>query len=295
MSDKRTVIALGYFDSVHKGHRLVLDLAKQKALQEGANFVVFTFESNVKAFFSGEEDTSVYTAEERLKILTDFGADQVFFAPVTKEFLSLTKREFLDYLNQKYNICHYVSGADFKFGAKGAGDKEYLAEYAKERNQTYTVADTVNYAEKKISTTRIKALLAQGNVASANQMLDRTYSVSGEVFSDRKVGKKLGFPTLNIKLSNKKFRIADGVYKGHIRLEGKVYSTIINYGARPTFGLDEKVVEAHVIGFNGDLYGKRVTLYFDAFMRKIFKFERVEDLKKQLNRDLIAVTEGNYD
>ena len=295
MSDKKTVIALGYFDSVHSGHRRVLERAKSIAEASGAQFAVFTFDKNVKAFFSEQEDKSVYTANERLEILKELGADEVFFAPVTKEFLGMDRKSFLDFLNEKYNISCYVSGADYRFGKKGEGNVEYLKVYAEENGQNSVVVDTVNFAEKKISTTRIKELLRMGNVKSANAMLGRKYSISGIVFNDRGVGRKLGFPTLNIKLQQDKFRLVDGVYKGHVFIEGEFYHALINYGARPTFGLDEKIVEAHLLDFEGDLYGREVRVFFDDFIRNIMKFEKIEELKQQLAFDIKAVRNGEYD
>ena len=295
MLDKKTVIALGYFDSVHNGHRKVLEQAKRIANESNAQFVVFTFEKNVKAFFTEQEDKSVYTAEERQQILKELGADEIFFAPVTKEFLGMKKEEFLNFLNEKYKISCYVSGSDYTFGRKGSGNIEYLKKYAENNNQTYVMVDTVSFAERKISTTRIKELLKAGNVKSANYMLGRKYSVCGKVFSDRGMGRELGFPTLNIKLQSDKFRLIDGVYKGHIFIDGKFYNTIINYGARPTFGLNEKIVEAHVIDFEGDLYGQVVTVFFDAFIRNIMKFDSLTNLKKQLQFDMSAVRNGEYD
>ncbi len=296
MSNKiKTVIALGYFDSLHNGHRLVLEQAKSIAKSKGVSFTVFTFISNVKAFFSKQADTSVYTAEERREILLDFGADQVFFAPVNQEFLSLERHEFLSLLNEKYDVVAYVSGKDFKFGKNGKGDAEFLSEYAKNTGRTYHIVDTVNYNEEKISTTRIKSLLKDGKIKEANAMLGRPYSVSGSVYADRQVGQKLGFPTLNIKLPLDKFILKNGVYKGHSFVDGVKYNAIINYGARPTFNLEETIVETHLIDFDGDLYGKKVTVFFDCFMRDIIKFDSVDALKQKINGDLNAVREGKYD
>ncbi len=295
MLDKKTVIALGYFDSVHTGHRKVMQQAREIANKSNSNLVVFTFKGNLKASLKTQEEKCVYTPIERQNIINELGVNEVFFAPVTKEFLSLDRREFLDLINQKYDICCYVSGEDYRFGYKGLGDKEYLSEYAKSRNQDYFVCQTQYCGAEKISTTRIKDLLTQGKVKDANQMLGRSYSVTGRVFEDRKVGRKLGFPTVNIALDRDKFQLLDGVYKGSVIIDKKQYRAIINYGARPTYDLGNKLIEAHIIDFNGDLYGQEITLYFEDYMRKIQKFSSEEALKVQLQCDLKNAKEKSSD
>ena len=286
MSDKKTVIALGYFDSVHKGHRLVMETARRFAEQNDADFVVFTFGGNLKAMLLGEQEKYVYSPIEREKMIKELGADQVFFAPVTKEFLSKDKTEFLDYLNEKYNVLAYVSGSDYRFGKNGSGNVEFLEEYANKNNQRFIKVEMLNFYNEKISTTRIKGLLAKGNISYANRLLGKNYFITGNVVRDRGVGKKLGFPTVNIKLEKDKFKLRSGVYKGRTTIDGKEYKTIINYGARPTFSLEEKLVEAHVIDYEGDLYDREITLVFDEFMREIKKFESKEQLIEQLKIDI---------
>ncbi len=295
MSDKKTVIALGYFDSVHIGHRKVMQKARELAQKTNSNLAVFTFKGNLKEYLKCEDGKCVYTPCEREQLIKEIGVDEIFFAPVTKEFLSLDKREFLDFINKRYDIRCYVSGEDYRFGNKGLGDSDYLREYAKSKGQDYVVCQTENFQGEKISTTRIKKCLKDGSVKKAGQMLGRSYSVTGRVFEDRKIGRKLGFPTVNIAIDKDKFQLLGGVYKGSVYINGVKYSAIINYGARPTFDLQNKLVEAHVVDFNGDLYGKEITLYFEEFMRDIIKFDNENQLKEQLEIDLKNAKENNND
>ncbi len=295
MSDRKTVIALGYFDSVHKGHQKVMQKASELAKIKGAKLAVFTFDGNLKGAICGEYEKSVYTSYERKAIIKDCGVDEIFFAPVTKEFLALSPTEFLELLNKKYDIVCYVSGEDYRFGYKGVGDKKLLNEYAKSHGQDYIICPTEEYLGEKISTTRIKERLKDGAIAMANIMLGRSYSITGKVFEDRKVGRKLGFPTVNIKIDWDKFKLYGGVYKGRTVIDGAEYKAIINYGARPTYGLNEILVEAHIVDFSGDLYGKELTLYFDDFLREIKKFNSENELKAQLKEDLIMTKGEKYD
>ncbi len=290
-----TVIALGYFDSVHLGHQRVIKQAKAFADANGCSLTVFTFLGNVKDVLCGRKESSVYLPTEREKIIKAFGADEIYFAPITKEFLSLDKKVFLDNLNQKFNIKGYVSGVDYTFGAFGKGNVEYLTEYARANNQKHIVVDTLSIDGQKVSTTLIKQLLENGEIKKANALLGRNYSISGVVKKDRQVGKKLGFPTANVILNNQKFSIKNGVYSGVVEVDKKPYKSIINYGARPTFNLEEKLVEAHLIGFDGNLYGKEIEVQFLDYIRDIKKFDSAEELIEQLNKDTQMTKGENND
>ncbi len=291
--NERVVIALGYFDSVHLGHQRVIKTAKEQAEMFGAKTVVFTFKGNLRATLSGGQGNVVYNACERENFIKDLGVDQVFFAPTSRNFLSMGKLAFLNYLNKIYDICCYVSGEDYRFGKRGKGDVQYLERYAKLRGQTVKTVDTLNFEYGKISTTVIKELLTSGKIEKANQLLGRTYSVSGMVFADRKVGSALGFPTINLKQEKEKQSLKFGVYAGSVAFNGVNRKALINYGARPTFDLDEPLIEAHILNFSGDLYGAKVTVEFERFMREVIKFENKEQLIKQLTKDLEMVK--NYD
>ena len=295
LGKEKRVVALGYFDSVHIGHVAVLSKAKQTAEQLRAKTLVFTFDDGLKKILGFSNTDNVYTKSERENIYKSLGMDEVFFAPIDKEFLGLDKKQFLDYLNENFEIVAYVCGEDYRFGKGGQGDVQYLKEYARERSQQVVIAPVVLVSGEKVSSTLVKQLLIDGKIAEANSVLCKKYSVTGVVFEDRKVGRSIGFPTVNIKAEKNKQQLKSGVYAGSVQIDGKDYRAIINYGARPTFNLEEKLIEAHIIDFNGNLYGKQLTLYFDSFMREIKKFESTEQLIYQLKMDSLAVKEGKYD
>lgn len=298
MSDKikkPTVLALGYFDSVHRGHRTVIEKARRYADEHGATLTVFTFGGNLRAKLNGNNDKAVYSAKERAVLLKGVGADEIYFAPVDFNFLSMGKLAFLNMINRKFNIICYVSGEDYRFGKFGKGTVEDIKRYSNEKGQHYIIAETECFEQRRISTTAIKRLLSMGRVDKANELLVVPYFVTGKVFEDRKVGNSMGFPTLNINIEKDKYRLRDAVYVGHTFVDGKEYKAIINYGPRPTFCLDDKLIEAHIIDFEGNLYGQEITLYFDKYMREIQKFTNIESLKRQLKQDLDAVKGGKYD
>lgn len=287
MSDK-TVIALGYFDCVHLGHRKVINSAKEFAESVNASLTVFTFNGNLKKATS-DLSTFVYTLPERRMLLNDMGVENIYCTPVCEEFLNYTPNEFLDKLNSDLNIVAYFCGEDYTYGKNKSGNCKTLSQYAKSKNQFVQVIEKQLYSGKEISTSYIKELLKDGEIELANSLLVSPYFITETVKKDRKVGSKIGFPTVNLKPALEKQSIKNGVYKGHIFLNDNRYNVLINNGARPTFGLTEELIEAYIIGFNGDLYGKEITLYFDSFIRDIIKFDCESDLINQIKKDLQKV------
>jgi riboflavin kinase/FMN adenylyltransferase len=277
-------IALGYFDSLHLGHRAIIEKTVNLAKSSGAKSVVFTFE---KEIFSTSK--SVYTLTERKQILSKTGINEVFVYPVNQKSLSLSPNEFLDYLNEKFSIIGYICGQDYTFGKGGVGNTETLLSYAKTRGQTVFVQDFLTENGAKISTTTIKSLLQKGDIEKANYLLGSPYFLSGEIIRDRGIGKRLGFPTANMLISEEKSALKNGVYRGHVVIDGVTKKALINYGARPTYSLNIPLVETHILDFNGDLYGKELTVYFDGFLREIVKFDSENALKEQLKKDLESI------
>ncbi|MBO4251549.1 MAG: riboflavin biosynthesis protein RibF [Clostridia bacterium] len=289
-----TVVALGYFDSVHLGHRKVIEAAKTLADELSASVTVFTFGGNLRAMLSRRDDKFVYSLEERRDILREMGVENIYVQPVDFNFLSMGKLAFINMLNRKFNIKGYVSGVDYKFGKFAKGTTEDIKKFAEANSQVYRIVDTLTEDGKKVSTSRIKTMLSSGDIKGANILLDRPFSVSGTVVKDRGVGRTLGYPTANIKLDKNKQTVKEGVYAGHAFVDGTRYGAVINFGSRPTFGGTEVVLETHIVGFDGDLYGKSLTVYFDNYIREIRKFFSEEDLKKQLAADISSIEKNEY-
>lgn len=289
MLDKKTVIALGYFDSLHLGHRTVISSAVEYAQSTQSQTTVFTFDGNVKNLTRGQALPDVYTLEERRKMLYDMGVNSLFVAPITKEYLALSPTEFLTQLNQQLSISAYFCGEDYRFGCKGSGDVNFLIEYAKSHGQKVFVQKIYSLDGEKVSTTGVKQFLQQGQIEKANAYLVKPYSISGVVNGDRKVGRSLGFPTANLSVDYKQSLLKQGVYAGVVKFEGQQYYAVINYGARPTYGLEKPLLEAHLIDFNGDLYNKQITVEFLYFLRETQKFCDGDVLKKQIAKDVERV------
>lgn len=281
-----TVVALGYFDSVHLGHRKVIEEAKKLAEQLSAKVTVFTFDGNLRAALSLRDDKFVYSLEERKAIFAEMGINDVFVQSVDFNFLSMGKLAFLNWLNRKMNVVGYVCGDDYKFGKFAKGSIEDLAKYAEANSQTLKIVEPLIYGNKKISSSRIKIMLSAGDIKTANELLGRPFSYTGTVVKGKGIGATMGFPTANLKLAKGKQPLKLGVYGGIVTLDGKEYKSVINFGSSPTFSGNEVLIEAHLSGEHGELYGKTITVKFLEYIREIRKFFSKEDLEKQIAKDL---------
>lgn len=288
MTKKPCVIALGMFDSIHLGHKKIIDGCVKYAKNNCVLSVVVTFDNDVSSVINGNggKHACVYTLAERVRIIKNLGANDVLIIPTSPDFLSKDKKDFLEYLDGLYDIKGYFCGFDYTFGKNAEGNVEYLTEYAKDTGKFVSVEPEITDGNEKISTSKIKNLLSQGNVEKANEYLPQCYFVTGIVEKDRGIGKKLGFPTVNISLDERKFLLKNAVYGGRVTVDKITYKAVINYGSRPTFGLSKPLLEAHLVGFSGDLYGKEITVFFDKFIREIKTFNDIDGLKEQLKKDV---------
>lgn len=290
MKKKRVIIALGYFDCVHVGHVKVIKKAMETAKNIGVSTVVFTFNGNLKKAIGKEFDNYIFTPEERKDVLFSLGVDEVFLAPVNKDFISKTKIEFLDHINSIYDVKGYVFGNDYTFGCD-KGDAKDLVEYAKARSQTVEIVDILFDDGKKIATTLVKEYLFEGLIEKANSLLYYPYFTTGKVFRDRKIASKFLIPTANIKVDPEKQPLKEGVYAGIMEYDGKRYKAVINYGRRPTYDLEDKIIEVHAIDFDGDLYEKNIKVIFLSYVREVKKFADEKELFSQIKKDVISIKE----
>ncbi len=281
---EKVIVALGYFDSVHKGHEEVIKKAISIAKNLKIKTAVLTFNKDLSYYFG--KGGSVLTFSERQKRLIALGVDYIIDYPVNKTYLSKGKKAFLNYLNGIYDINGYVLGEDFTFGKNATGNLKYIKEYADKNGQFVEVVPFKLLDGKKISTTTIKEYLVSGEIEKANLLLTCPYEVTSKVIKDRGVGRTIGFPTANLLIDDSKLKLKNGVYSGYSIIDGKKYKALINYGNRPTFGLNKVLIEVHFKNFNGNLYGKTLTVYFDKFIRDIKKFSSIEELKNQITKDL---------
>ncbi len=288
-SKNGVVVALGMFDSVHIGHKKVIESASLQAKKLGCQCVVVTFNEDVKRKLNCNYDGSVFSKRERFDRIKRLGVDKVYALDVSDEILKYTPQRFLDLINSKFDIKEYFCGEDYTFGVKASGDVQTLQSYALSKMQKLSVIPIVTKEGEKISSSKVKKLLKEGDVLSVNQMLTEDYSIGGQVVEGRKLGRKIGFPTVNIKPYLEEALLKNGVYGGYIFLNGERKKCVINYGKSPSVGVDRVRLEAHILGVNENLYGKELNVYFTSFIRDVMKFESVDELKEQIEKDLTVV------
>ena len=265
---------------MHRGHVALLDTAKRRARATGAKVALFTFSNNHLRVL-GKDVKSLYTFEERLGIYQSLGVDYVIAAEFTEQFRVSSGAEFVAQL-KRYDLKGVVCGFDYTCGSDRLGSAEL--QKALSSLCTVDVVDAVCCNGVKVSTTLIRAMLTDNQLERANELLSQPFFAVGTVISGRKLGSKIGFPTANLQLDADKF-VPEGVFGGETVLCGKTYKCIVNIGTKPTFDVDAATVEAHIIGFDGDLYGQTVQISLTKFLRKITKFDSADELKKQLQAD----------
>ena len=276
------LLVLGCFDSIHIGHAELIKKAKLQAKINGLDL-------GVMMFTNGKGGRQVYTFEERQKLLEQFNVKFILAVDYNEELKKTTASEFLENLENKLNVKAYMSGRDFRFGADAKGKSSTLKAYAEdeENGVWYMPVKDVTYVGEKVSTTLIKSCIENGNLVKAGALLGRNYSVTGIGIEGANRGKKIvGFPTVNMRYPVDKFEVKKGVYKVKCLVGEEEFIGIANYGPRPTFNEQSAILEAHLDGFLGTLYGRSVTVEFIEFIRDIEKFDSPEALKAQLKLDL---------
>lgn len=298
--EEPTAVVLGKFDGVHVGHQLLLKkLLEQR--EKGLKTVVFTFDKSPASLFiqDGTAYRELCTLEEKREIFKAWGVDVLVEFPMNEETAAIPAMEFITEILQKYLNCKVlIAGEDVSFGYRGLGDKQLLVDNSVVCGYQVILVDKMltkeifeeEEREEEISSTVIRKEINAGKLARANVLMGRPFSVKGEVVHGRKLaGSALKMPTANIKWPDNKVLPVFGVYFTKASVNGKEYSAITNVGQKPTVtggGMCEVLAETYLYDFEGDLYGTKLTLEFVQFHREEEKFEGLDALKKQLQKDI---------
>ena len=272
------VLAIGNFDGVHRGHRLLLDRMREIAVREAVPSTVVTFFPPAKVFFSGAPYLA--SAAEKEALLASYAPDELLVQPFDAAFAATDAQTFLDALARcaPHTI---VVGEDFRFGRARAGGLDEL-QHVPDRLEVIRLQ---HEGGEPISSSRIRAHLAEGDVEAANALLGAPYLAMGEVVHGDHRGRTIGYPTANVDLPSEK-ALPRGVFAVTVDVpDGGTHGGMANVGPRPTFPGEAPRLEAHLFDFEGDLYGRTVTVRFHAHLRDQRAFDGLDDLKRQLARD----------
>ncbi len=279
----KTVVALGLFDGVHKGHKKLLDSAMQIAREQRLPFAVFTFRDKYSALKGGER---LFTDEERQSIIEELGVEHLIVADFS-DMMQLSAADFVEKtLVRDLDTAVAVVGDDFRFGHGREGDVKLLDRLLFEKSRRLYCEPSVNAKNgEKLSSASIKKLIADGNVSLARELLCSAYFIEERVEKGIGLGHRLGIPTVNISLQNKKLAPKRGVYATAVKIDEKIYTGLTNVGTCPTFGERKEHTETFILGFSSALYGKRLRVYFLEYLRPEKKFESQDELLKQIKLD----------
>ena len=288
---KKTIYALGFFDGVHLGHQALLAHCRRLAQEQDALAAAITFDRHPQALFTATPPLLINHHNDRMALMAQFGIQKVCTFPVTEEVMSTNWVDFLEKLLQD-GAVGFVCGDDFRFGHKGDGDHRRLVEFCKERNLPCVIVPEQLLDGVRISSTHIRSLIEAGEMEEASRFLGHLHSLGGYVVSGRKIGRTIGVPTANVLIPDEVVVPKLGVYAAECLVDGIRYKAVTNIGSRPTVEGHQIRAESWLLDFDGDLYGKHLTVLFHHFLRPERKFASLEEMKQQIQIDAIAAREA---
>lgn len=288
MTDKKRVLALGFFDGVHVGHAALLNKTKERAQEIGAMPSVLTFDVHPDNLVFKTEVPLINSSIGRESLIRrNFGIENVIFIHFNERVMRMDWKAFVDEIVAELSVAWIVVGHDFRFGYKGMGTAERLSEYCKTLGVGCDIIAPVCRDGAVVSSTLIRELIKNGDIEKANEYLGHPHTLADTVRSGYRLGTKMGTPTINMKLPEGVLAPRYGVYATKVYLEdGTVYPAVTNVGVRPTVSNENSVsVESYILDFSGDLYGRQVRLEFFAFLRDEKKFPDQNSLAEQIMLD----------
>lgn len=292
LTDK-TAVALGNFDGLHVGHKVIMQGAIDAAKARGLKSLCFTFSNHPFNFILQRSDDDpdavklICTEQEKIELVEEMGFDLLVNIPFDETIMKMRAHAFFEnIIIGKLNAGYVSVGFNYTYGARAEGKPDMLIRECEEAGIGVHIHDAVTVGGKVVSSTLIREMISTGNMERTAAYLGRPYSFSGEVKHGRNIGSKNGIPTINIPAPARQMLPPNGVYFSRIVLDGTVYNSISNIGVNPTVSDGKlKTIETYIFDFDKDVYGSEVTVYFDYFSRGERKFRSKEDLFDQIRRD----------
>ncbi len=289
---EKRVLALGFFDGVHLGHQALLNACRELAQRIGCEAAAVTFDTHPLQYVSGNVPPLLNTPEDRVALLGQFGMSQVHTLRFDQALRNMHWRDFFYLLTAELGAAGLVCGDDYRFGKGGEGTADKLSTLCSEAGIPCVIVPEQTVDGIRVSSTHIRGLIEQGAMEQAVRFLGHPHVLSGTVVAGRQLGRTIGIPTANLQLPSDIVQPRFGVYVCDVIVDGKRCRAVTNIGTRPTVGGQHVTVEPWLLDFDGDLYGKNLTLEFLAFLRPEQKFENLEQLQHAIAADAKAA--GNY-
>ncbi|MDO5400083.1 MAG: riboflavin biosynthesis protein RibF [Eubacteriales bacterium] len=283
---QKTIYALGFFDGVHLGHAALLRTCLSLARENGCDAGVVTFAAHPDTLVLGSTPGLINTAADRERLLRRlFAMDTVVTLPFDEHMKHMPWQDFLRMLLDRYGAAGFVCGEDFRFGFLGRGDAGSLGAFCREMGLPWAVVPEQTLEGERISSTRIRERLQKGDMAGAVRLLGHPHILTGPVVHGHQLGRTLGIPTANLHLPVELAVPRFGVYACRCSIDGRSYPAVTNIGTRPTVSGRGVTVEPWILDYEGDLYGRELTLEFFEFLRPEQKFPSLEAMKEEIHRN----------
>lgn len=283
---EESVVVLGNFDGVHRGHQQLFEIGRQSGQKKGLKTIVFSFHPHPTWIIGKHAKPLIMSRRDKKDIVSELKMDLLIEYPFTKEFAAISPEQFfVEIIINKLKAKVLVIGSNYYFGKGKQGDSDYMCKLGEHYNVDVRVVDTIKMDGKMISSSRIRELISQGNIQMANELLGHPYTIVGNVVQGKQLGRTIGFPTINIIADPDRIYPPNGVYATKVKVYNHEYMGMTNIGYNPTVNGTRKMIETHILGFDQDLYGQEVKMYFYDYIRHEQKFDSVQVLAKQIERD----------
>lgn len=284
------IVTIGMFDGVHAGHRAILRQMESLKQKHDGETVLLTFWPHPRIFFGKTDGFGLLTTiDEKMELLEQAGLDVCLILPFSHEFADLSPEAYItNILYDGMGAKKIVIGYDHKYGKSGSGTFDLMQNYGEKLGFSVEQITAFSVDSKTVSSTKVRNSISSGEIEKANQYLSYNYFLNGTVVSGRHVGRTMGFPTANLHINSEWKEIpANGVYAGYAKFENHRYKAVINIGTNPTVSQENtSSIEAYLIDFQGDLYGKNLRLEFSKFIRNEQRFESLQDLQRAIANDV---------
>jgi riboflavin kinase/FMN adenylyltransferase len=292
LSILRPILLMGNFDGIHLGHQALLRRAIDDAKEMGGRSVVLTFEPHpLKVLAPQRAPRLILTHKDKMTLLQSFGVDAVIVQTFDAAFANIEAQAFVrEYLVGRIGVHKMWVGKDFRFGKGRKGSVEDLIRWGKETGFTVGLIEPIQLGGHRVSSSRIRTLIEQGEVRVAGNYLGRRHFISGRVVSGHGRGRHLGYPTANI-VARTEVLPRDGIYASIMQAGGRQWRSVTSLGINPTFGAGPRTIESYIFDFDGDLYGQAVKLFFVERIREEKKFSSAESLVEQIKLDVASARE----